>query len=187
MRSSRRPTSCSCTARRPERFRCSCGSGPARCAGYEVAVLRDLVELDRAAHAAASRRGHPGPAAAAARSCCRARCRARTWWTASTDVAAGFVAKRDEVISLLQVQEGQRTNQVLLKVRFAEVSRSALTELGMSLFTGPTGINNTLGPRHHAAVLRRPIHEDLDWTKASSRFRRRGRRGERASSRSATS
>ena len=41
----------------------------------------------------------------------------------SERVAAGFVGKREEVISLLQVQEGPRSNQVLLKVRFAEVKK----------------------------------------------------------------
>ena len=42
---------------------------------------------------------------------------------------------------------------MLLRVRFAEVSRSALTELGVSLFTSPTGIKNTLGRVTHAAVF----------------------------------
>ncbi len=85
------------------------------------------------------------------------------------DVAAGFVGKRDEVISLMQVQPGPRSNQVMLKVRFAEVSRSALTELGMSLFTGPTGINNTLG-RLTTQQFTAPNFEDLSWTKESSDF-----------------
>ena len=85
------------------------------------------------------------------------------------DVAAGFVGKRDEVISLLQVQEGPRSNQVLLKVRFAEVSRSALTELGLSLFTSPTGINNTLG-RITTQQFSAPNFDELKATKASSEF-----------------
>ena len=46
------------------------------------------------------------------------------------------------------------SNQVLLRVRFAEVSRSAMTELGASLFTGPTGFKNMLGRVDHAAVRR---------------------------------
>jgi pilus assembly protein CpaC len=54
------------------------------------------------------------------------------------EVAAGYVEKKDDVVNLLQVQT-RGTNQVLLHVRFAEVSRSALTELGASLFTGPEG------------------------------------------------
>jgi pilus assembly protein CpaC len=54
------------------------------------------------------------------------------------EVAAGYVEKKDDVVNLVQVQT-RGTNQVLLHVRFAEVSRSALTELGASLFTGPEG------------------------------------------------
>jgi pilus assembly protein CpaC len=50
----------------------------------------------------------------------------------AVNLAAGFVDKKEEVVSLLALQEGAPSNQVLLKVRFAEVSRSALTELGVS-------------------------------------------------------
>jgi pilus assembly protein CpaC len=57
----------------------------------------------------------------------------------ATDVAAGYVDKKDDVVNLLRMQEGVPTTQVLLRVRFAEVSRSALTELGASLFTGAGG------------------------------------------------
>jgi hypothetical protein len=46
------------------------------------------------------------------------------------DVAAGFVEKKENVVNLLQQQEGVASNQVMLRVRFAEVSRSALQELG---------------------------------------------------------
>lgn len=56
------------------------------------------------------------------------------------NVAAGYVDKREEVVPLLQLQEGAPSNQVLLHVRFAEVSRSALTQLGSSFFTGPGGV-----------------------------------------------
>src|SRR5262245_63386270 len=49
------------------------------------------------------------------------------------NVAAGYVDKRDEVVSLLSLQTGAPSNQVLLRVRFAEVSRNALTELGVNL------------------------------------------------------
>jgi pilus assembly protein CpaC len=48
------------------------------------------------------------------------------------NVAAGYVDKREEVTALLQLQAGAPSNQVLLRVRFAEVSRTALTELGAS-------------------------------------------------------
>jgi pilus assembly protein CpaC len=49
----------------------------------------------------------------------------------AVNVAAGYVDKKEDVVPLLQVQSA-RSNQVLLRVRFAEVSRSAMTELGSS-------------------------------------------------------
>jgi pilus assembly protein CpaC len=49
------------------------------------------------------------------------------------DVAAGYVEKKENVVNLLRQQEGVASNQVMLKVRFAEVSRSALQELGVNL------------------------------------------------------
>jgi len=82
------------------------------------------------------------------------------------DVAAGFVERREDVVALLQVPPvlPPRSNQVLLRVRFAEVSRSALTELGLSLFTGPTGINNTLG-RVTTQQFPAPDFDQLEWSK----------------------
>lgn len=59
-------------------------------------------------------------------------------------VASGYVEKADEVVSLLRVQESTASNQVLLRVRFAEVSRSAMTDLGASLFTGANGYRDVV-------------------------------------------
>ena len=53
----------------------------------------------------------------------------------AAEVAAGYVEKKEDVVNLLKQQEGMASRQVLLRVRFAEVSRSALTELGVSLFS----------------------------------------------------
>ena len=78
-------------------------------------------------------------------------------------LSIGFVEKKEEVVNLLQVQS-RPSNQVLLKVRFAEVSRSALTELGISLFTSPTGINNTLG-RVTTQQFSAPGYDELNATK----------------------
>ena len=50
----------------------------------------------------------------------------------AADVAGGYVEKKENVVNLLRQQEGVASNQVMLKVRFAEVSRSALQELGAS-------------------------------------------------------
>src|SRR5687767_4956139 len=53
----------------------------------------------------------------------------------ASDVAASYVEKKENVVNLLKQQEGVATNQMLLKVRFAEVSRNALQEFGASLFS----------------------------------------------------
>ena len=62
----------------------------------------------------------------------------------AVNVAAGYVDKKEEVTTLLQVNSGP-PQQVLLRVRFAEVSRSAMTDLGASIFTSPGGINGNVG------------------------------------------
>jgi len=84
-------------------------------------------------------------------------------------VAAGYVDKPTDVVNLFQVQAGPRSNQVLLRVRFAEVSRSAMSEFGMSFFTSPTGINNNVG-RVTTQQYPAPAYTDLAWTKADSSF-----------------
>jgi pilus assembly protein CpaC len=91
--------------------------------------------------------------------------------TRATDVAAGFVERREDVVTMLQLPSVQaaRSNQVLLRVRFAEVSRSALTELGLSLFTSPTGIRNTLG-RITTQQFPAPDYNDIEYSKDSSDF-----------------
>jgi pilus assembly protein CpaC len=81
----------------------------------------------------------------------------------AVSVAAGYVEKKDDVVTLLQVQNGA-ANQVLLRVRFAEVSRSAMTELGASIFTSPLGIENNIG-RITTQQFPAPTFEDLSATK----------------------
>jgi pilus assembly protein CpaC len=84
-------------------------------------------------------------------------------------VAAGYVDKPDDVVNMLKLQESLVSNQVLLRVRFAEVSRSAITELGVSLFTSPLGVKNTLG-RVTTQQFPAPTFDSLNWTKANSNF-----------------
>jgi len=84
-------------------------------------------------------------------------------------VAAGYVEKKEDVVTLLQAQPGPPTQQVMLRVRFAEVSRSAISELGASFFTSPTGIENTLG-RIATPQAPGPTYSELQWSKASSDF-----------------
>src|SRR3954465_13780912 len=52
----------------------------------------------------------------------------------AASVAAGYVEKVENVVNLLKQQEGVASNQVMLRVRFAEVSRRAVQELGASYF-----------------------------------------------------
>jgi pilus assembly protein CpaC len=54
-------------------------------------------------------------------------------------------ASKANVINMLQVAGGSDAQQVMLQVRVAEVNRRALTELGVSLFTGPTGVGDWIG------------------------------------------
>ena len=58
---------------------------------------------------------------------------------------AAATSSKQRVINLLQVPGGIDTQQVLLQVRFAEVNRQALTEAGVSLFTGAAGYKDWIG------------------------------------------
>lgn len=60
----------------------------------------------------------------------------------AAEVAAGYVDKKENVVNLLKQQEGIASNQVMLRVRFAEVSRSAMQELGATLFANGSGSSN---------------------------------------------
>ena len=60
-------------------------------------------------------------------------------------LAAGYVEKPENIVNLLRQTESPVTNQVMLKVRFAEVSRSAMMELGASYFTGANGKGDWVG------------------------------------------
>jgi pilus assembly protein CpaC len=84
-------------------------------------------------------------------------------------VAAGYVDKKEDVVTLLAAQPGPPTQQVMLRVRFAEVSRSAISELGSTFFTSPTGIENTIG-RIATPQVPGPTYTELAWTKESSDF-----------------
>jgi pilus assembly protein CpaC len=84
-------------------------------------------------------------------------------------VAGGYVDKPEDVVNMLKLQEGAGSNQVLLRVRFAEVSRSALTELGVGLFTSPIGAGQWLG-RSTSGQFPAPTWTDQKWTKDSLDF-----------------
>jgi pilus assembly protein CpaC len=86
----------------------------------------------------------------------------------AVEIAAGHVEKKEDVVNMLQVREA-RPPQVMLRVRFAEVSRSALTELGASFFTSPLGINDTIG-RVSTGQYPAVGFEQLEWTKAGNNW-----------------
>ena len=69
-------------------------------------------------------------------------------------LAVGYVDKPENIVNMLRQTENPVTNQVMLQVRFAEVSRSAMQELGANFFGGPTGADGFQGPRHHTAIRR---------------------------------
>jgi pilus assembly protein CpaC len=76
----------------------------------------------------------------------------------AADVAAGYVEKKDNVVNMLKQQEGVASNQVMLKVRFAEVSRSAMQELGATFFAN--GYKNEWIGRTAPPGVPAPIFDD---------------------------
>ncbi|MBI4264017.1 MAG: type II and III secretion system protein family protein [Acidobacteria bacterium] len=135
---------------------------------YEVAVRRDLARLEEQFKTL-----FPGEAidvlGNGSRIVLAGRASSKDVVERAVDVAAGFAERREDVVSLLQVPPAPRSNQVLLRVRFAEVSRSAMTELGLSLFTSPLGVENTLG-RITTGQFAAPGFTDLKWAKHSLEF-----------------
>jgi pilus assembly protein CpaC len=81
----------------------------------------------------------------------------------AADVAAGYVEKKENVVNMLKQQEGVASNQVMLRVRFAEVGRTALQELGASLFTGPTGYKDWIA-RTTTQQFSSPTYSELSRT-----------------------
>ncbi len=87
----------------------------------------------------------------------------------STDVMlrAGEIAaassSKSKIVNLLQLPTGQPSQQVMLQVRFAEVNRRAVTELGASLFTTPIGFHDNLG-RISTQQFAAPGYDSLEKT-----------------------
>ena len=83
----------------------------------------------------------------------------------AAEIAKAVGTKRS-VINLLQVPGGNESQQVLLQVRFAEVNRRALRELGVSLFTSGTGLWNTWG-RTSTQQFSAPAFSNMESTKVN--------------------
>ena len=62
----------------------------------------------------------------------------------AAEVARAVVPKAN-VVNMLQIAGATDAQQVMLQVRFAEVNRRALMDLGVSFFTGVTGNHNWVG------------------------------------------
>ena len=86
----------------------------------------------------------------------------------AAEIATASAAKL-KIVNLLQLPGGSGSQQVMLQVRFAEVSRRALREVGVSLFTSPTGIENTIG-RVTTQQFSAPGFSNLQWSKGSNNF-----------------
>src|SRR3954452_21560027 len=110
---------------------------------YEIVVQRDLAHLNDQ-----MKRLFPGEAIEAQSSgkgiVLSGLVSSKEVFDKASSVAGGYVEKADEIVNMLQILESTASNQVLLRVRFAEVSRSAITDLGASLFTGPNGYKDVL-------------------------------------------
>ncbi len=78
------------------------------------------------------------------------------------EIAQATSAKA-RVINMLQLPGGAESQQVILQVRFAEVNRRALTEVGVNLFTGPTGYKDFIA-RSTTQQFAAPGFEDLERT-----------------------
>ena len=125
---------------------------------YEVNVQRDLARLNDQVHQL-----FPGEAIDAQSN---GRAVVLSGTVSSKDVidraisvAAGYVEKKEDVVTLLQIRDGGASNQVLLRVRFAEVSRSAMSDLGSSFFTGTNGYKDYVG----RASTQQYAAPDFDW------------------------
>jgi pilus assembly protein CpaC len=110
---------------------------------YEVVVQRDLSELQEQL-----RRLFPGEAIEVSSNgkdvVVSGTVSSKHVLESAADVAAGYVEKKENVVNLLQQQEGVAGTQIMLRVRFAEVSRTALQELGAGFFTGIGGYRDYL-------------------------------------------
>jgi pilus assembly protein CpaC len=86
----------------------------------------------------------------------------------ATMLKAGEIARlsssKSKVVNLLQLPGATQSQQVMLQVRFAEINRHALTEMGVSLFTGATGYKNFIG-RSTTEQFAAPGYQNLKRTK----------------------
>jgi pilus assembly protein CpaC len=111
---------------------------------YDVAVRRDLSALDEQVH-----RLFPGEPITVSSNgkdvVLSGIVSAKYIADRASSLAVGYVDKPENVVNLLRQREGVASDQVMLQVRFAEVSRNAIQELGSSFFTGANGHGDWIG------------------------------------------
>ncbi len=74
-----------------------------------------------------------------------------------------------KVINMLQLPSGQESQQVMLQVRFAEVNRRALTELGANFVVNrPDYLGRTTTQQFAAPDHRQSRGRGQDWSSAIS-------------------
>ena len=73
---------------------------------------------------------------------------------------AQAASPKSRLVNLLQLPQGAGSDQVMLEVRFAEVNRRAITELGTSFFTGPNGIGGNWVGRTTTGQFAAPAFTD---------------------------
>ncbi len=167
-RSSHRRTSCSSTARCPAPSRCSCGI---------ASGAHPPLRSGRAARPRPARRAGPAAVSRRRRSMSQSNgsdivlsgiVSNKDVIEKAINVAAGYVDKRDEVVTLLQVRDSGASNQVLLRVRFAEVSRSAMTDLGLQHVHRPERLQGRSRTRRHGSSRRADLRQRGSRPAASS-------------------
>jgi pilus assembly protein CpaC len=80
---------------------------------------------------------------------------------------AAAAAPKAKIVNMLQLPSASDSEQVLLQVRFAEVNRRAITELGAAGFTSPVGFHNNVA-RTTTQQFAAPNFENLATTKTGT-------------------
>ena len=82
---------------------------------------------------------------------------------------ARAAASKANVINMLQVPGAAESQQVMLQVRFAEVNRRALTDAGVSFFTGLRSATRTgRRARRRSSFRHRTSTGQTGWCSATS-------------------
>src|SRR5258706_3907155 len=82
---------------------------------------------------------------------------------------AQATSSKVRVINMLQLPGGSESQQVILQVRFAEVNRRAMTELGSTFFTGGSGYKDYIG-RSSTQQFPAPNFDNLKRTEANGQI-----------------